>query len=123
MVAVREHSVDAQAARRAGKVARDQRIRAKLKVAGALREWIAADAALSQLKRDGGPPAVLRRARDRRDLALVAISAEQELLAAARAPRRARGARPDLPGVVALRDELAAIGAAIEPPSDHRRAG
>lgn len=91
MVAVREQSVDAVAARTAGVRARNARVAAaRADLAAARRQWIRDDAALAALKFAGASQKRIGRARARAAASLAAIAVAAARLDEAKAPRRAR---------------------------------
>lgn len=114
MVVVREQSVDAQAARKAGLAARRARIaRAEAQLQAARVLYRRAESRLIRLQRSGATAAEVAKARTTLLATVPGVAQAQDLVADARAPRRARPR---------LRDELASVSAQIEP-SNHRRTG
>lgn len=114
MVAVREQSVDGQAARRAGLAARRDRIAgAEAQLEAARGPYRRAESRLIRLQRNGAPEREIVKAREALLATVPGVARAKQLVADARAPRRARPR---------LCDELALVAAQIEP-SNHRRAG
>ncbi len=115
---MREQSVDARAARlQEGRARKTQRVAAAKSVRDAARRmWIRSDSLLSALVAADAAPAKVARARAKRNEHLAALTAAEQRLEHARAPRRATKQPSGVDG--SLRAELAAVGAQISPLDD-----